>query len=108
MQSNELKSSRLSEVGSAKLPYSRMRRPFLRALRGRFERQTVQTTSAIVMLQNGDVFPSLTFARVGGGEIHSPGDQRALMEIIQLLQPRSLLQDPDIMQRIEAVSAGKS
>jgi peroxiredoxin len=26
------------------------------------------------MLQNGDVFPSLTFARVGGGEIHSPGD----------------------------------
>jgi hypothetical protein len=34
MQSNELKSSRLSEVGSARLPYSRMRRPFLRALRG--------------------------------------------------------------------------
>jgi peroxiredoxin len=26
------------------------------------------------MLQNGDVFPSLTFACVGGGEIHSPGD----------------------------------
>jgi hypothetical protein len=26
------------------------------------------------MLQNGDVFPSLTFARVGGGEMHSPGD----------------------------------
>ena len=26
------------------------------------------------MLQNGDVFPSLTFARIGGGEIHSPGD----------------------------------
>jgi peroxiredoxin len=26
------------------------------------------------MLKNGDVFLSLTFARVGGGEIHSPGD----------------------------------
>lgn len=26
------------------------------------------------MLQNGDVFPSLTFARVGGGQIYSPGD----------------------------------
>ena len=26
------------------------------------------------MLQNGDVFPSLTFARAGGGEIHLPGD----------------------------------
>jgi peroxiredoxin len=26
------------------------------------------------MLQNGDVFPSLTFARVGGGEIHLPAD----------------------------------
>jgi peroxiredoxin len=26
------------------------------------------------MLQNGDVFPSLTFARVGGGEINLPGD----------------------------------
>jgi peroxiredoxin len=26
------------------------------------------------MLQNGDVFPSLAFARAGGGEIHSPGD----------------------------------
>src|SRR3546814_20678798 len=39
-----------------------------------FERQTVQTGSTIVMLQNGDVFPSLTFARAGGGEIHLPGD----------------------------------
>ena len=26
------------------------------------------------MLQNNDVFPSLTFARAGGGEIHLPGD----------------------------------
>ena len=26
------------------------------------------------MLQNGDVFPSLTFARTGGGEIHLPVD----------------------------------
>jgi peroxiredoxin len=26
------------------------------------------------MLQNGDVFPSLTFARAGGGEIDLPGD----------------------------------
>lgn len=26
------------------------------------------------MLQNGDVFPSLTFARAGGGEVHLPGD----------------------------------
>jgi peroxiredoxin len=26
------------------------------------------------MLQNGDVFPSLIFARAGGGEIHLPGD----------------------------------
>jgi len=26
------------------------------------------------MLQNGDVFPSLTFARAGGGEIHLPVD----------------------------------
>jgi peroxiredoxin len=26
------------------------------------------------MLQNGDVFPSLTFARARGGEIHLPGD----------------------------------
>jgi peroxiredoxin len=26
------------------------------------------------MLQNGDVFPSLTFAKVGGGEIHLPID----------------------------------
>jgi peroxiredoxin len=26
------------------------------------------------MLQNNDVFPSLTFARVGGGEIHFPAD----------------------------------
>ena len=26
------------------------------------------------MLQNNDVFPRLTFARVGGGEIHLPGD----------------------------------
>jgi peroxiredoxin len=26
------------------------------------------------MLKNGDVFPSLTFARVGGGEIHLPAD----------------------------------
>ena len=26
------------------------------------------------MLQNGDVFPPLTFVRVGGGEIHLPGD----------------------------------
>lgn len=27
-----------------------------------------------MLLQKGDVFPSLTFARVGGGEMHSPGD----------------------------------
>jgi peroxiredoxin len=27
-----------------------------------------------VMLQNGDAFPPLTFARAGGGEIHLPGD----------------------------------
>ena len=27
-----------------------------------------------MLLQNGDVFPSLTFAGVGGGEMHSPGD----------------------------------
>jgi peroxiredoxin len=27
-----------------------------------------------MMLQNGDVFPSLTFARAGGGAIHLPGD----------------------------------
>jgi len=27
-----------------------------------------------MMLQNGDIFPSLTFARTGGGEIHLPGD----------------------------------
>jgi peroxiredoxin len=27
-----------------------------------------------MMLQNGDVFPSLTFARAGGGGIHLPGD----------------------------------
>jgi peroxiredoxin len=26
------------------------------------------------MLQNGDAFPSLTFARIGGGEVHLPGD----------------------------------
>jgi peroxiredoxin len=26
------------------------------------------------MLHNNDVFPSLTFARAGGGEIHLPGD----------------------------------
>jgi len=26
------------------------------------------------MLQNGDIFPPLTFDRVGGGEIHLPGD----------------------------------
>jgi peroxiredoxin len=26
------------------------------------------------MLQNGDIFPSLTFVRTGGGEIHLPGD----------------------------------
>jgi peroxiredoxin len=26
------------------------------------------------MLQNGDIFPSLTFARAGGGEIQLPGD----------------------------------
>ena len=26
------------------------------------------------MLKNGDAFPSLTFARAGGGEIHLPGD----------------------------------
>jgi peroxiredoxin len=26
------------------------------------------------MLRNNDVFPSLTFARAGGGEIHLPGD----------------------------------
>jgi peroxiredoxin len=26
------------------------------------------------MLQNGDIFPSLTFARAGGGEIHLPDD----------------------------------
>jgi len=26
------------------------------------------------MLQNNDIFPSLTFARAGGGEIHLPGD----------------------------------
>lgn len=26
------------------------------------------------MLQNGDVFPSLAFARVGGGEVRVPGD----------------------------------
>jgi peroxiredoxin len=26
------------------------------------------------MLKNGDVFPTLSFARVGGGEIHLPGD----------------------------------
>ncbi len=26
------------------------------------------------MLQNGDLFPSFTFARAGGGEIHLPGD----------------------------------
>lgn len=26
------------------------------------------------MLQNGDLFPSLTFARAGGGDIHLPGD----------------------------------
>src|SRR3546814_2130393 len=28
----------------------------------------------ILVLQNGDVFPSLTFARAGGGDIHLPGD----------------------------------
>jgi peroxiredoxin len=27
-----------------------------------------------VVLQNNDVFPSLAFARAGGGEIHLPGD----------------------------------
>ncbi|WGS19963.1 MULTISPECIES: redoxin domain-containing protein [unclassified Bradyrhizobium] len=27
-----------------------------------------------MVLQNNDVFPSLTFARTGGGEIHLPGD----------------------------------
>lgn len=26
------------------------------------------------MLQNGDLFPSLAFARAGGGQIHLPGD----------------------------------
>src|SRR3546814_9003742 len=26
------------------------------------------------MLKNGDIFPSLTFARTGGGKIHLPGD----------------------------------
>jgi peroxiredoxin len=26
------------------------------------------------MLKNGDAFPTLSFARVGGGEIHLPGD----------------------------------
>jgi peroxiredoxin len=34
------------------------------------------------MLQNGDVFPSLTFARVGGGEIHSPGDLAGWLGVI--------------------------
>ena len=34
------------------------------------------------MLQNGDVFPSITFARVGGGEIHSPGDLAAGFGVI--------------------------
>jgi hypothetical protein len=32
---------------------------------------------------------------------------RALTEVGQLLQPNSLLQTPDIMRRIEAVSAAK-
>jgi peroxiredoxin len=45
----------------------------------RFERQT---GVAIVMLQIGDVFPSLTFARVGGGEIHSAGDLAGALGVI--------------------------
>src|SRR3546814_10023733 len=28
----------------------------------------------MLVLQNGDVFPSLTCARAGGGDIHLPGD----------------------------------
>src|SRR3546814_14230956 len=53
--------------------------PTRRSAELRFERQAVQTQtaqtgSAIVMLKNGDIFPSLTFARPGGGKIHLPGD----------------------------------
>ena len=36
-----------------------------------------------------------------------PVVHRALTEVGQLLQPNSLRQTPDIMRRIEAVSAGK-
>jgi len=35
-----------------------------------------------VMLQNGDVFPSLTFARAGGGEIHLPEDLAGLFSVV--------------------------
>src|SRR3546814_20159281 len=53
--------------------------PTRRSAELRFERQAVQTQtaqtgSAIVLLKNGDIFPSLTFARTGGGKIHLPGD----------------------------------
>jgi len=34
------------------------------------------------MLQNGDVFPSLTFARVGGGEIHLPEELAGLFSVV--------------------------
>jgi len=37
--------------------------------------------------------------------VADPIIQKALMEVIQLLQPRSLLRDPDIMQRVEAAAA---
>jgi len=32
------------------------------------------TRKAIVMLRSDDIFPSLTLARAGGGEVHLPGD----------------------------------
>jgi peroxiredoxin len=34
------------------------------------------------MLKNGEVFPALSFARVGGGQIHLPGDLAGAFAII--------------------------
>jgi peroxiredoxin len=35
-----------------------------------------------MMLQNNEVFPALTFARTGGGEIHLPGDLAGAFGVI--------------------------
>jgi hypothetical protein len=40
--------------------------------------------------------------------VADPVIQKGLMEVIELLRPRSLLEHPNIMQRIEAVTVMKS